>query len=122
MPEDRSDDASQTLDPRHLLIDWANRQDSWVRRLVGHVIASQRPISDGQATELFELFLAEKGFHGSSSEIEPETPLSTGRTGPLRSAAVAVLVEGIGSQRSQPGRSHRLQSGADDSLWGERHG
>ena len=74
MPEDRSDDASQTLDPRHLLIDWANRQDSWVRRLVGHVIASQRPISDGQTTEFFELFLAEKGLHGSSSEIEPEVP------------------------------------------------
>ena len=74
MPEDRSGDASQTLDPRRLLIDWANRQDSWVRRLVGHVIASQRPISGGQATEFFELFLAEKGLHGSSSEIEPELP------------------------------------------------
>ena len=87
MPEDRSDDASQTLDPRHLLIDWANRQDSWVRRLVGHVITSQRPFSDEQTTEFFELFLAEKGFHGSSSDIEPELPYpraGSAQSDPLR--------------------------------------
>ena len=87
MPEDRSDNASQTLDPRHLLIDWANKQDSWVRRLVGHIIASQRPISDEQTTEFFELFLAEKGLHGSSPEIEPELPYpraGSAQSDPLR--------------------------------------
>ena len=74
MPEEQSDLASQVLDPRHLLIDWANGQDSWARRLVGHVIASQRPISEDQTTEFFELFLAEKGLTGTSPMLEPELP------------------------------------------------
>ena len=74
MPEDQSDLASQTLDPRHLLIDWANGQDSWVRRLVGHIISSQRPISEEQTTELFELFMAEKGLDGSSPTVAPKLP------------------------------------------------
>ena len=58
-----------------------------MRRLVGYVIASQRPISGGQATEFFELFLAEKGLHGSSSEIEPELPYpqaGSAQSDPLR--------------------------------------
>ena len=87
--EDRSRDASQTLDPRHLLIDWANRQDSWVRRLVGHVIESQRPISDEQTTEFFEMFLAEKGLHGSSPETEPELPYP--RAGSAQSEPLRLL-------------------------------
>lgn len=74
MPQDQSDIAPQVLDPRHLLIDWANGQDSWVRRLVGDVIASQRPISEEQATEFFELFLAEKGLTGASPVMESELP------------------------------------------------
>lgn len=74
MPEDGSDLTSQVLDPRHLLIDWANGQDSWARRLVGHVIASQRPISEEQTTELFQLFLAEKGLTGTLPAMEPELP------------------------------------------------
>ena len=92
MPDDRSDGVSKTLDPRHLLIDWANKQDSWVRRLVGHVIASQRPISDEQTTEFFELFLAEKGLHGSSPEIEPELPYpraGSAQSDPLRLLSLA---------------------------------
>ena len=92
MSEDQSDDASQTLDARRLLIDWANNQDSWVRCLVGHIIASQRPISDGQATELFERFLAEKGLRGSLSEIAPELPYpkaGSARSDPLRLLALS---------------------------------
>lgn len=89
MPEDRSDLASQVLDPRHVLIDWANGQDSWVRRLVGHVIALQRPISEEQATEFFELFLAEKGLTGTSPALEPELPYP--QAGPAQSEPLKLL-------------------------------
>ncbi len=89
MPKDQSDLASQTLDPRHLLIDWANTQDGWARRLVGHVIASQRPISDEQITEFFELFMAEKGLNRSPPVVEPELPYPQG--GPAQSERLRLL-------------------------------
>ena len=87
MPEDHLNDVPPTLDPRRLLTDWANGQDSWVRRLVGTIITSQRPISDEQTTEFFELFLGEKGLLGSSWEIEPELPYpqaGSAQSDPLR--------------------------------------
>ena len=89
MSENRSAGGSQTLDPRRLLIDWANKQDSWVRRLVGQIIVSQRPISDGQAAILFEQFLAEKGLHESPSEIVPE--LSYPQAGSAQSDPLRLL-------------------------------
>ncbi len=74
MPEDQTNEPAPKLDARHLLIDWANHQDGWVRRLVGQVIASQRPIGEEQTKELFELFLAEKGLDGTWAEVEPKLP------------------------------------------------
>ncbi len=72
---------SQILDARRLLVDWANQQDSWVRSLVGQTVASYRAISDGQAKELFDQFLAEKGLRGplapkvaSETEVKSAVP------------------------------------------------
>ena len=89
MPNDRSDLESQILDPRHLLINWANEQDSWVRRLVAQVIAAQRPISKTQAAELFEIFMAEKGLNDSQPTMEPKLPYLQG--GPAQSERLRVL-------------------------------
>lgn len=74
MPEADSRDQSDTqssLDPRQLLVDWANQQDSWVRRLVGHVVISRQPLGDGQVSELFDMYLAEKGIDGELNDVEP---------------------------------------------------
>jgi energy-coupling factor transporter ATP-binding protein EcfA2 len=63
-----------TIDPRRLLVDWANGQDAWVRRLAALVLSSRRPISDSQARELYDMYLAEKGL--SDSEYPEEPPLA----------------------------------------------
>ena len=61
----------QILDPRRLLVDWANEQDAWVRRLVAMVLSSRRPISESQALEFYELYLAEKGLRDADCPEEP---------------------------------------------------
>lgn len=61
----------QTIDPRRLLVDWANGQDTWVRRLAALVLSSRRPISDSQAGELYDMYLAEKGLNDSEYPEEP---------------------------------------------------
>jgi hypothetical protein len=69
--EKTDDIADQTLDPRRLLVDWANEQDAWVRRLVATVLSSRRPISEPQADELYGLYLAEKGLGNAECPEEP---------------------------------------------------
>ncbi len=44
-----------------LLIEWANGQDHWVRKLVAEVIGTRRRLSDERVTALHELLLREKG-------------------------------------------------------------
>lgn len=101
MPEDPHDDAGRVLDPRRLLIDWANKQDGWVRRLVGHVVASQRPVSDDQVDELFELYLSEKGLRGTAPAAEPQLPYAS--TGSAQADALRLMtmsnVSGVNAPR-----------------------
>ena len=66
-----ADVVGQTLDPRRLLVDWANEQDAWVRRLVAIVLSSRRPISEPQADELYDVYLAEKGLRDADCPEEP---------------------------------------------------
>lgn len=60
------------VDPRHMLVDWADGHDGWVRRLVSYVMSARQPVSDVQTAELLALFLAEKGIEGDMPEIEPD--------------------------------------------------
>ena len=69
--EEADDDVGQTFDPRRLLVDWANEQDAWVRRLVAIVLSSRRPISELQADELYDMYLAEKGLEDADCPEEP---------------------------------------------------
>lgn len=64
-------EAQPPAQPKRLLVDWANKQDGWVRRLVGHVIATRRAITASDADEFYELFLIEKGFEDKASTPEP---------------------------------------------------
>lgn len=63
--------AVQTTDPKQLIVAWANKQDSWVRRLVGHILASQQPLGQDELADLYKTFLAEKGFDGTRPATEP---------------------------------------------------
>ena len=69
--------ADRTLDPRRLLVDWANEQDGWVRRLVGIVLSARRPISESQAAELYDMYLAEKGLQNGQYAPEPDLAYPT---------------------------------------------
>jgi len=51
-----------------MLVEWANGQDRWVRRLVNEVISTRRRLPDDKIEELYELLLKETGL----SEGEPE--------------------------------------------------
>ena len=118
MPEDQSDLASQTLDPRHLLIDWANGQDSWVRRLVGHIISSQRPISAEQTTEFFELFMAEKGLDGSSPTVAPKLPYPQAGSAQSEPLRLLSLSDVSGVNALSPGATINFSKGLT-ILYGE---
>jgi len=91
------------LDPQRLLIDWANKQDGWVRRLVGNVMVSRRPISDDQLAELFEMYMSEKGLRGESPEVEPELAYPTGASPDADLLRLVKLSEVAGVNALSPG-------------------
>src|SRR5579872_3062491 len=53
--------AITVLDPRALLASWANKNDEWVRLIVGEVIQSGKALSDEQIAHAYRLFRQEKG-------------------------------------------------------------
>lgn len=57
--------------PRRLLVDWANKQDAWVRQLVAETILSRQEPGDDVLEMVYATFLAEKGLSGQS---QPEVP------------------------------------------------
>jgi predicted ATPase len=101
--EDQGPNTTSTLDPKRLLVDWANKQDGWVRRLVGHIVASQRPVSKEQTDELFELYLAEKGLRGTAPAIEPELPYPTDAAAAADALRLVKMSEVAGVNALSPG-------------------
>ncbi len=57
--------------PRRLLVDWANKQDAWVRQLVAETILSRQEPGDDIRDQVYATFLAEKGLSG---QPQPEVP------------------------------------------------
>jgi recombinational DNA repair ATPase RecF len=47
--------------PRRLLVDWANSQDAWVRKLTAETILSRQPPTADLIDFVYAVFLAEKG-------------------------------------------------------------
>ncbi len=73
----------------HILIDWANTQDHWVRAIVAEVIAVRRELPEQSINRAYALLLAEKGL---SHEPPPNIPqLSVGEA-PADSADELSLV------------------------------
>ena len=57
-----------------MLVEWANGQDRWVRKLVGEVIETRRRLSDERIAALYELLLREKGLaDGQPEDVPPLT-------------------------------------------------
>jgi len=53
-------EASEFIDPRALLADWANANDEWARLLVFEVIATGRPVDTSTIAKAYQLFRQEK--------------------------------------------------------------
>ena len=58
--------------PRRLLVEWANRQDAWVRELAADTIHSRQEPSEDVLDRVYATFLAEKGLSGLP---QPDVPM-----------------------------------------------
>lgn len=70
---------------RKLLVDWANQQDGWVRRLAGEVLLTRQPVTAAVLDETYEAYLIEKGLGDGDAADQPKIVLdetvSTGAAG-----------------------------------------
>lgn len=57
--------------PRRLLVEWANKQDAWVRQLAAETILSRQEPGQDILDKVYATFLAEKGLSG---EPQPTVP------------------------------------------------
>jgi hypothetical protein len=62
--------------PRHLLVNWANGQDAWVRQLTAETILSRKAPSEDLLDDVYRTFLGEKGLGDAAVEV-PALELST---------------------------------------------
>lgn len=58
--------------PRRLLVEWANRQDAWVRELAADTIHSRQEPGEDVLDRVYATFLAEKGLSGLP---QPDVPM-----------------------------------------------
>lgn len=72
MPEDPIAVNLGDATPRRLLVEWANRQDAWVRQLVAETIQSRQEPGEDILDKVYATFLAEKGLSGGT---QPEVPM-----------------------------------------------
>ena len=59
--EEAESGTAEFVDPRALLVDWANANDEWARLLVSEVIATGRAVSTSTIDKAYQLFRQEKG-------------------------------------------------------------
>ena len=66
------DAAGSSPTARQLLVDWANGQDGWGRRLVLEVLATGKAASPTAIDEIYDHFLAEKGLAEDAAPVVPQ--------------------------------------------------
>lgn len=74
---------------RQLLIEWAKAQDTWVRMIVGEILATRHELSPAALEAVYKVFLAEKELGAGRIPPLPELSLGTGegdRAQPFRLA------------------------------------
>ena len=90
--------SSQTVDhpprsARHLLVEWANQQDGWVRTIVGEVLATRRGLSTALVQASKDRYLAEKQLADHDSPAAP--PLAD--DGPVTSLLEPLQLRSLGN-------------------------
>jgi recombinational DNA repair ATPase RecF len=55
--------------PRHLLVNWANGQDAWVRQLTAETILSRQAPSEDLLDNVYRTFVGEKGLGDAAPEV-----------------------------------------------------
>lgn len=75
LPPEETTTAPQTT-ARHLLVDWANKQDGWIRSVVDAVLSSSGEISENTLDSVYQRYLAEKGL--SDATVDPVEALTIG--------------------------------------------
>ena len=60
-----------TQDPRTALVQWANKSDEWIRRIVRQVLGSDSQITQSERTLIYQLFLEEKCLNVRALPAEP---------------------------------------------------
>ncbi|MGC2373129.1 MAG: AAA family ATPase [Solirubrobacteraceae bacterium] len=70
--ETEVDSAGTSPTARQLLVDWANGQDGWSRRLVLEVLATGKAASPKAIDEIYDHFLAEKGLAEAAAPLVPQ--------------------------------------------------
>lgn len=58
--EEAESETAEFLDPRALLVDWANANDEWSRLLASEIIATGRPVGASTIDKAYQLFRQEK--------------------------------------------------------------
>lgn len=58
--------------PRRLLVDWANRQDAWVRKLAAETILSRQAPNADLLESVYAAFLSENGLSGEKLASSPK--------------------------------------------------
>jgi hypothetical protein len=71
-PAEPGSQVATGANPRTILIDWANQQDGWTRRLAAEVLETGRAIPESGITQLYQQFKSEKGLSDSSAENVPQ--------------------------------------------------
>ncbi len=61
---------------RQSLVDWANKQDGWVRVLVEAILTAPSEVSEATLGSVYERYLGEKGL--TEAEVGPVEPLAIG--------------------------------------------
>jgi ABC-type multidrug transport system ATPase subunit len=82
---------------RKLLVDWANQQDGWVRRLAGEVLLTRQPVTDAVLDETYEAFLIEKGLAEGDAADQPKIVLDETTSAEAAGFTIEALeaVEGV---------------------------
>src|ERR1017187_1736151 len=93
----------EAFDSRTQLAEWANLKDEWTRRIVRLVLASGKPPSEADISNVYQLFLEEKRLESRS--IAVEEPIASATTVAEREDALVLtkLSEVVGVNAIVPG-------------------
>lgn len=102
---------AEAFNPGTQLAEWANLKDEWTRRIVRLVLASGKPPSEADISNVYQLFLEEKRLESRS--IAAEEPIASAATVAEREDALVLtkLSEVVGVNAIVPGSAIEFNGG-----------